>query len=140
MLNKILPLRLQFRLVKVEIIDCPNTENALPWECCANTIHEGAASLAKVVGHDALAGDGARLAKRGQVIAAAGVGQVFVVDSKVRREHRCGDFAAVGAVADKRVDKAGALGRLWLMWLEICKRMMRSANVTLTNSSWTAPQ
>ena len=87
MFNEVLPLRLQFRLVEVEIIDCPNTENALPWECCANTIHEGAASLAEVVGHKALAGDGARLAKRGQVIAAAGVGQVFVVDGEVGREH-----------------------------------------------------
>ena len=87
MLNEILPLRLQLRLVEVEIIDRPNTENTLPGKRRANTIHEGAASLAEVVGHKVLAGDSARLAESCQVIAAAGVGQVFVVDSKVRREH-----------------------------------------------------
>jgi hypothetical protein len=140
MLHKVLPLGLQFRLMEVEIINCANTENALPWKSCTNTIHEGAASLAEVVGHEVLAGDGARLAKSGQVIAAAGVSQVFVVNGKVGREHRCGDFAAVCAVADKRVDKARPLGRLWLMWLETREQMMRCANVRLTNSSWTAPQ
>lgn len=115
MLNEVLPLGLQFRLVEAEIINCPNAENALPWESCANTIHEGATGLAEVVGHKVLAGDGARLAEGGQVVAAADVDQIFVVDGKVGREHGCGDFAAVCAVADKRVDKARALGWLWFM-------------------------
>lgn len=41
--------------------------------------------------------------------------EVFVIDREIAREHGCCDLAAVGAVADERVDEAGGLrglGRL----------------------------
>lgn len=44
--------------------------------------------------------------KRLQLILAAQVLQILVVEREVGRKHGGGDFAAVGAVADEGVDEA----------------------------------
>lgn len=42
---------LQFGLVEVEVVDCADAEDRDVWPAGAGAVHEGAARLAKVVGH-----------------------------------------------------------------------------------------
>lgn len=109
-----LPSRLQLGLVQIEIVDGADAQDTLSRHARANTVHERAASLAEVVGHGVARLDGARLAPGREVIAAAQVLQVRIIDGEVGCEHGCRDFAAVRAVADEGVDQAGAFG-----WLEV---------------------
>ena len=80
-----------------------------------------------MVGHGISRPDGARPAKGGEVFAAAYMGQVRIGDGKVGGEHGGGNFAAVRAVADKRLDDAGALGRLEVQFKKaVSKKVMNS--------------
>ncbi|KAF7966236.1 hypothetical protein HWV62_39459 [Athelia sp. TMB] len=109
-----LPSRLQLGLVQIEIVDGADAQDTLSRHARAHTVHERAASLAEVVGHGVARLDGARLAPGREVIAAAQVLQVRIVDGEVGCEHGRRDFAAVRAVADEGVDQAGAFD-----WLEM---------------------
>ena len=86
----------------------------------ADAVHERAARGTEVVGHGVARGDGTRLAKSFQVVAAAHVLEVGVGDGEVRCEHGRGDFAAIPAVADEAIYQTGALS-----WLVIGKRRAR---------------
>ena len=108
--------RSQFGLVQVEIVHGADAQNTCPWEPRADTIHEGAAGRTEIVGHGIVQADGVVLAKGFEVVAAADVLQIVVVDDEVGCEHGCRDFVAVIAVADEAVDHSWALS-----WLKICK-------------------
>lgn len=95
--------------MQMEIIHRAKPQDPLPGKLVADAIHERAAGGAEVVGHPLARGDGARLAVRGQVLAAAHVREMRVQDGEVRGEHRGGDFAAVRAVADEGADEAWGL-------------------------------
>lgn len=104
--------RLQLHLVQVEIVDSANAQDAMARERRTDTIHQGSACRAKVVGHQAARCDSFRLSKRLEVFLPAQVLQVSVGDGKVGCEHGRGDFATVGAVADKGINQAGTMSRL----------------------------
>jgi len=96
--------------MQIEIIHRPNATDISSWARPIETIHERAAGLTEIVGHRISRGDGFRLAVSCQVVAATDVGEIRIEDGKVRGEHGRRDLAAVGAVADKTGDQAGALG------------------------------
>lgn len=103
-LIKLLHSRSQLRLMQTEIVHGANAQNALSRHSRADTIHERAARGTEVVGHGIAGADGARLAEGLQVVAAAQVREVGVGDGEVGCEHGCGNFVAVGAIADEGVD------------------------------------
>ena len=92
-----------------EIIHRTNTQYTPPRELLPDTIHERAAGGAEIVGHQLAGGDRARLGVSGQFVAAAEVCEMGVGDGEVGGEHGGRDLAAVGAVADKGAEEAGAL-------------------------------
>ena len=94
----------------MEVVHRADTQDTPSRKCFTDTIHERAAGGAEVVGHHLARGDGTRLAVGCQIIAATDVDKMRVSDAKVRGEHRRRDLAAVGTVADKSAEEAGALG------------------------------
>lgn len=119
-LGKLLQRGSQLGLVQGEIVHGADAQDAHAGESGADAIHERAARGTEVVGHgmvrvDGVRGNGARLAKGRQVLAAAQVLQVGVGDDEVGRECGRGDFVAVGAVADEGAGVAAAVG--WLQGL-----------------------
>jgi hypothetical protein len=109
-LDKLLDLGLQHRLLQVEVVHRANPQDALPGEARADAVHERAARRAEVIGHGvADCADGLLLAEDSHVLAPAEVLQVRVLDGEIRGEHGRGDLVAVGAVADERFDEAGAV-------------------------------
>lgn len=106
----------QLGLVQMEVVYGADAQDTLPRETRADAVHERAARGAEVIGHGVAGADGAVLAERLEVVAAAQVLQVRVGDGEVGCEHGRRDLAAVGAVADEGGDQAGTLG--WLGGLE----------------------
>lgn len=102
--NKLLHFGFQLGLVQVEIVHGTNAQNARPREPRADAVHEGPARGAEIVGHVLTRSDRARLAKCGQLVAAAEVLQVRIGDDKVGCEHGRGDFMAIRAIADEAGD------------------------------------
>lgn len=111
-LDELLRPRPQLRLVQVEIVYGADAQDALPGESRADAVHQRPARGTEVVGHGVSRGGGARLAPGRQVLAAAEVSDVLVVNHEVGGEHGSGDFAAIRTVAHEGVDQAWAFGRL----------------------------
>jgi hypothetical protein len=145
------------RVCKVEVVDGADAQDAHAGESSADTIHQRATRPAKVIGHLLARCDRARLAEGLEVVAAAEVLQVRVGDGEVGGEHGRGDLAAVAAVADKAVDQAFALGRLYgsssrrhvrgehivgkiRMKSALLRRRASLSRGPLTKASCTAPQ
>lgn len=112
-LDKLLNLRLQLGLMQRKVVNCSDAKNAHGWEAGTFAIHEGAACRAEVVGHFVARVDRLSLAPARQVLLAAQMREVGVIDGEVRGEHGGRNLVAVVAVADERVDKAWAVGWLW---------------------------
>ena len=108
-LDKYLPLRLQLRLMQAEIIYSAETQDARPWG--PNTIHECAASGAKVIGHRLARSDCLRLAVGSQVVAATNMDEMCVEDGEVGGEHGCRDLAAVGAMTSEFTEQTRSFRR-----------------------------
>lgn len=96
--------RFQLSLMQMEVIHSADAHDTIPRKSRADTIHERATRGAEVIGHFVPGFDGLRLAEAFQVVSPADVFQVRVGDDEVGCEHGGCDFAAVGAVADERVD------------------------------------
>ncbi len=96
-LREHLKLRLQFRLVQLQIIHRADPGDAHAWEPRAPSVHQGAADRAEVVGHVVPGGDGLALAVLREFVLAFDVLERAVFDDEVGGEHGGGDFAAVGA-------------------------------------------
>ena len=96
----------------MEIINGANAHDAVSRQPRADTVHERAASRTEVVGHGVTRLDGFRLAPGLQVLLAAEVLKVFVVDSEIRCKHGRGDFVTIGTIADEGLYKTGALSGL----------------------------
>lgn len=100
-----------------EIVHAAYAQDTRAWESPADAIHERAASGTEVVGHGVILARGidensARLTEGLQVVAAAQVLQVRVIDGEVGCVHGRSEFVAVGAVADEGADETRAMG--WL--------------------------
>lgn len=99
-------------LVQREVVNSADSHVALIGRDLAPAVHEGAASLAKVVGHFRPGNGSLVLAPALQIVLATNILDVGVVDGEVGGEHGSGDLAAVEAVADEGVDQTWALNRL----------------------------
>lgn len=97
-------LGLELGFVQVEIVNGADSHVAVLREDLAPAVHEGAAGLAKAVGHFGSRSRRLALAPASEVVLATDELEVGVVDGEVGGEHGRGDFAAVEAVADKGVD------------------------------------
>jgi hypothetical protein len=100
----------QSSFMQVEVIHSTNSKDTLPWISGTNTIHESSTSLAEIVGHAVPRGDGFGLRKYSQVVSAANVGDISVVDDEVGGEHGGSDFPAVETVAEEGVNETGFSG------------------------------
>jgi sugar phosphate isomerase/epimerase len=110
--------------VQREIVHAAYAQDTHARESRADAIHERAARGTEVVGHGVVLARGfyensARLTEGLQVVAAAQVLQVRVVNGEVGCVHGRGEFVAVGAVADEGADETRAMGwlRVW-RWYE----------------------
>lgn len=102
-----------------EVVHTAYAQDTHAGESRADTIHERAARITKVVGHGVtlarlLDENGFRLTPGFEVLLAAQVLQVRVVDGEVCCVYGRGEFMAVGAVADERASESRAMG-----WLEV---------------------
>lgn len=116
-LRKNLHARLQRRLVQIKVIDRADSRDQHAREPRRNPVHQRAADRAEVVLHRVAAGDRLALRELRELVAAAHVLRRGVLDDEVGGEHRGGDLAAVGAVADEGVHVARlfeGLGRCWV--------------------------
>jgi len=96
--------------VQREVVHGADAQDAHAGKGAADAVHQGAAGRAEVVGHVLARGDGGALAEGLEVVAAAHVREVLVVDGEVGGEHRRGDLAAVVAVADEGLDEPRSRG------------------------------
>jgi len=91
--------------VQTEIIHSANTQDRRRWEGRADAVHERAARGTEVVGHSGVWPNRSdRIGPALEVVAAAQVLQILVVNGEVGCEHGRGEFAAIPAVANKGVD------------------------------------
>lgn len=77
----------QLRLMQVEIINCANTQDTQSWESLATTIHQCAAIGTEIIRHLFAGTNCLRLAKGFEVLLAAYMLQVLVIDGEVGCEH-----------------------------------------------------
>lgn len=103
-LDELLDLGLEFGLLEVKVVDSTDSQNAQAGESLAHAVHERAAGAAEVVRHLLSGADSLGLAERLEILLAAEMLEVAVIDGKVGGEHRGSDLSAVAAVADKGVD------------------------------------
>lgn len=120
-LCELLHRRSQLRVVQGEIIHASDAQNAHPRESSANTVHERATGRAEIIGHGIVLAWGldkhcTRLCECLEVLAAARMLQVGVIDGEVCCVDGGGELVAVGAVADEGTDEARTVG--WLSVLE----------------------
>lgn len=147
-LNKTLGPGLELPLGQAEVVDGPDAQDAGPGIAGRHAVHKGATGRTEVVCHLVARGDGLGLPPAAEVLLAAQVLEVLVVDGEVGCEHGRCDLAAVCTVAHECVDEAWALGRLCLALANVCDARMRGLGhdagnglgMRLTNDSWTAPQ
>lgn len=104
--------RLQHPLMQIKIIHGPNPQNPILRTPRTDSIHQTPTGPTKVIRHCVACRDGVALGKFPEVLLAAEVGKGGGGDAEVGGEHRRGDFAAVGAVADEGGAEVLALG--WL--------------------------
>jgi hypothetical protein len=104
-LSKLLDSGFQLSFMQIEIVNCANAEYAHSGEAGADAVHERAARGTEIISHVVSRADGLRLAVGRQVTAAALVNQVGIVDGEIGCEHGSCNFSAIGAVANKSVDK-----------------------------------
>lgn len=82
--RKLLPLRLQFRLVQTQIIHATNSQDGNAGKCRADAVHEGPARRAEVVGHGGVWSNGRDVIGPAlEVVPPAHVRQVFIIDCEV---------------------------------------------------------
>ena len=93
----------QRSLMKMKVVDGPDAKNTVAPVSRADSIHEGATSFAKFVGHAVPRRDGVGLNKGAQVVLATDEFDVVVGHHEIGGEHRGSDLAAVEAVADEGV-------------------------------------
>lgn len=101
--------------MQTEVINGSDPGDAAARVAGADAVHERAALAAEVVRHLVAGGDGLARGVLLQLVLAAGVLHLAVLDDEVGGEHGGGDLATVGAVADEGVDEAGLLGWLFLV-------------------------
>jgi hypothetical protein len=90
--------------VQVEIVHSPDTQDAVPRESRAHSVHESAARGTKEIGHCLPRADCVRLAESLQGILAAQMLKVCVCHGEIGCEHGGCDLAAVNTVADESVN------------------------------------
>lgn len=99
--------------MQTEIIHSANTQYRHRREGRADAVHERAARRTEVVGHGRVwPNRGDSIGPALEVLAAAHVFQILVVDGEVGSEHGRGELAAINTVADESVDQARSFGRL----------------------------
>jgi hypothetical protein len=133
-----LVLRLEHRIMQIKIVDSADPRNQHPREAGRDAVHERAADGAEVVLHRVAALDRLALGELGELVAAAHVHRLGLLDDEVGGEHRGRDLAAVGAVADEGAYVAG--GGHGLLWVSLEGVFVGLMGVGLTKRHWTAPQ
>ena len=111
-LDKLLNPRPELLLMQIEIIHRPNPQHTLPLQPGTHPAHQRPTHRTEVVRHRVARRDGFGLLEFSQLLPAPDVLDGRVGDDEVGREARGRDLAAVGAVADERVDQVRAGRRL----------------------------
>jgi hypothetical protein len=100
--------------MQTKIIHTPKTQDRGCWEGRADAVHKRTTRIAEVVGHGGVRSNRSdRVGPAFEILAAANMLQVFIVNGKVGRKHGRCKFPAIYTIADKGVDQARTFG-----WLE----------------------
>jgi hypothetical protein len=103
-LDENLLLRREDSLLQIKVVDRTDPRDQHARDAGRDAVHERAADGAEVVLHRVAARDRLALRELGELVAAARVHRLGLLDDEVGGEHRGGDLAAVAAVADEGVD------------------------------------
>jgi hypothetical protein len=104
--------RLESSFVQIKVINRSDPRDQQLRPPGRDAVHERSTHRTEVVLHRVATLDRLALRELGELVAATHVFGLGGLDGEVASEHACGDFSAVGAVADEGVYEAGCFGRL----------------------------